>query len=52
MANYYQPEIECASRDEIISIQNKRLKEQVKHVYANVEYCRKKMDEKGVDLRI
>ena len=48
MANYYQPEIECASRDEIISIQNKRLKEQVKHVYANVEYCRKKMDEKGV----
>lgn len=48
MGNYYQKEIECASRDEIIAIQNEKLVKQVKRVYENVEYYRKKMDEKGV----
>jgi phenylacetate-CoA ligase len=46
--NYYQKEIECASRDEIISIQNKKLVEQVKHVWDNVPYYRKKMEKAGV----
>ncbi len=45
---YYQPEIETASRDEIISIQNKGLVETVKRVYDTVPYYRKKLDEAGV----
>lgn len=48
MANYFQPEIETASREKIIEIQNEKIVKQVKHVYENVEYYRKLMDEKGV----
>lgn len=48
MANYYQKEIETASREEIIKIQNEKIVKQVKHVYDNVEYYRNLMDEKGV----
>ncbi len=45
---YYQKEIETASREEILAIQNEKLVATVKRVYENVEYYRKKMDEKGV----
>ncbi len=48
MGNYYQPEIECASRESIQKLQDERLVAQVKHVYENVPYYRKKMEEKGV----
>ncbi len=48
MGNYYQPEIETASREQIIAIQNEKIQKQVKHVYENVEYYRNLMDEKGV----
>jgi len=48
MANYYQKEIECASRQEMVTLQNERLVAQVKHVWDNVPYYRKKMEEKGV----
>ncbi len=48
MEHYYQPEIECASREEIIKIQNEKLVKQVRHVWDNVPYYRKKMEEKGV----
>ena len=48
MENYFQPEIECASREEIVKIQNEKLKEQIKHVWENVPYYRKKMEKKGV----
>ena len=48
MEHYYQPEIECASREKIIEIQNEKLVKQVKHVWDNVPYYRKKMEEKGV----
>lgn len=48
MAEYFQKEIECASRDEIVAIQNEKLVRQVKRVYENVPYYRAKMDEKGV----
>ncbi|MBO6055247.1 MAG: phenylacetate--CoA ligase [Oscillospiraceae bacterium] len=48
MENYYQKEIECASRDQLLAWQNERLVAQVKHVYDNVPYYRAKMDEKGV----
>ncbi len=48
MERYYQPEIECASREQIREIQNEKLKKQVQHVWDNVPYYRKKMEEKGV----
>ena len=48
MANYYQPEIETASREQIKAWQDERLVKQVQHVWDNVPYYRKKMEEKGV----
>ena len=48
MERYYQPEIECASREQIKAWQDARLVEQVNHVWNNVPYYRKKMEEKGV----
>lgn len=48
MEKYYQQEIECASREQIRAWQDERLVKQVKHVYDNVPYYRKKMEEKGV----
>ena len=48
MSNYYQKDIETASRDEIIRIQNEKLVKQVKHVYDKVPYYRNLMDQKGV----
>lgn len=48
MGNYFQPEIECASREEIRAIQNERLVKQVKHVYDNVPMYRERMDEMGI----
>lgn len=49
MGNYFQEEIECASRDQVIAWQNERLIKQVHNVYDNVEYYRKKMQEAGVE---
>ncbi len=48
MKRYYQKEIETASRETIRAWQNERLIAQVKHVWENVPYYRKKMEEKGV----
>ena len=48
MGNYYQPEIETASREQILAWQNERLVKQVQHVWDNVPYYRKKMEEKGL----
>lgn len=48
MENYYQKEIECADREQIQCWQDERLVKQVKHVYENVAYYRKLMEEKGV----
>ena len=48
MANYYQPEIETASREQILAWQNERLVKQVQHVWDNVPYYRRKMEEKGL----
>ena len=48
MTKYYQPEIECASREQIRQWQDERLVKQVKHVWDNVPYYRAKMEEKGV----
>lgn len=43
------PKIECMSRDEMSAIQSERLVKQVKNVYENVEFYRKKMDDLGVE---
>lgn len=48
MERYYQPEIECAPREQIKAWQDERLVKQVKHVWDNVPYYRKKMEEKGL----
>ena len=48
MTNYYQKEIETAPREEILRIQNEKIRKQVKHVYENVPYYRKLMEEKGL----
>lgn len=48
MEHYYQPEIECASREQIERWQSERLVSQVRRVWENVPYYRKKMEEKGV----
>ncbi len=48
MSNYYQPEIETMPREELVKLQNERLIKQVQHVWDNVPYYRKKMEEKGV----
>ncbi len=46
--NYYQKEIETMPVNEMKKLQSEKLVKQVKHVYENVEYYRKLMDEKGV----
>ena len=48
MGKYFSKEIETASAEEIKALQDERLVATVKRVYENVEYYRKKMDEKGV----
>ena len=48
MERYFQPEIECASREQIKAGQDERLVKQVRHVWDNVPSYRKKMEEKGV----
>ena len=46
---YFQPEAECASREQIKAWQSERLVAQVKHVYENVPYYRNLMIDKGVE---
>ena len=46
--NYYQKEIETMPVEDIKRLQSEKLVAQVKHVYENVEYYRRLMDEKGV----
>ena len=48
MEKYYQKEIECASPEKLRELQDERLVKQVKHVWDNVPYYRKKMEENGV----
>ena len=48
MERYFQQEIETASREQLKQWQDERLVKQVKHVWENVPYYRKKMEDKGV----
>jgi len=46
--NYYQKEIETMPIEEMKKLQSEKLVKQVKHVYENVPYYKKLMDEKSV----
>ncbi len=48
MENYFQPEIELASREQIRAWQDERLVKTVHHVYEHVPYYRNLMKEKSV----
>ena len=48
MANYWNADIECMSREEMKALQSERLVKQVQHVYEHVPYYRDLMDKKGV----
>ena len=48
MEHYFNPEVECASREQITKWQDERLAATVKRVYENVPYYKKKMDAAGV----
>ena len=46
---YRDEKIECMSRDEMSALQSEKLVKQVKNVYENVPFYRKKMDDLGVE---
>ena len=48
MSKYYQEEIETASREKILEIQNEKIVRQVRYVYEHVPYYKNLMDQKGV----
>ena len=48
MENYYQKDIECAAPEQIRKWQDERLVAQVKHVWDNVPYYKKMMEDAGV----
>lgn len=48
MGNYFQEEIECAPIEKIKALQNELLPAQVRRVWENVPYYRKKMEAHGV----
>ncbi|MBI3635083.1 MAG: phenylacetate--CoA ligase family protein, partial [Candidatus Rokubacteria bacterium] len=43
-ARYLEPEIETASRAKLAAVQTERMREQVRHAYANSPFYRKKLD--------
>ncbi len=50
MENYYQKEIETMPYEELRALQNERFMKQLQHVWNNVPYYRKKMEEQGVTV--
>ncbi len=48
MPQYYEPQFECASRDEMRAVQSKRLVTMVERCYNNVPFYRQKFDEMGL----
>ena len=49
MERYYDPAMECASREEMLKWQNAHLIEQIQHVWENVPFYRKRMEEANVE---
>jgi len=47
---YYQPEIETMPPEQLRKLQNDRFMKQLRHVWDNVPYYRKKMEDKGVSI--
>ena len=50
MENYYQPEVETMPREQLRQLQNQRFMKQLRHVWDNVPYYRKKMEDKGLSV--
>ena len=50
MANYYQKDIETMPQAQLRQLQNQRFMKQMQHVWDNVPYYRKKMEDKGLTL--
>ena len=48
MERYYSPEMETASRESMRSLQNEKLRRQVRHVWEHVPYYRSLMEKAGV----
>ena len=48
MVIYYQPEIETMPREQLHQLQNEQFMKQLRHVWDNVPYYRKKMEDKGI----
>ncbi|MCR5097846.1 MAG: phenylacetate--CoA ligase [Lachnospiraceae bacterium] len=48
MERYFQQDLECMSREKLVKLQNEKLVKQVWHVWSNVPYYKKKMEEAGV----
>ena len=48
MPQYYEPQFECASRDEMRAVQSKRLAEMAERCYNNIPFYRRKFDEMGL----
>ena len=48
MERYYDPAMECASREDMLKWQNEKLVENVRHVWDNVPFYRQRMEEAGV----
>ena len=48
MGKYWNEEMECMERSKMRELQSERLVKQVKHVWDNVPYYRKLMEEKGI----
>ena len=48
MERYFQKKIECMSLKDMKKLQDEKLVKQVKHVWDNVPYYRKKMEKKGI----
>lgn len=48
-SQYFQPEYECADRQELRDIQSKRLCELVKRCYEKIPFYRNKLDEMGLE---
>ena len=50
MENYCQPEIETMPYEQLRQLQNERFMKQLRHVWEDVPYYRKKMEDKGVTI--
>ena len=48
MAKYWNEKVECMSREDMKKLQDEKLVKQVRHVWDNVPYYKKLMEEKGV----